>query len=151
MGSVYFNFIPMRGLLKGAFLLLTFSLALGCDLTEEGEKYDLIPLPIATVELPESFKLNETYQFDISFIRPNTCTGFRGFEVVSEETETHTVRHVVAIGAQFRENFCPETTETLQTQMQFVCMYSVPYLFRFYTGDDLDGNPQYLEIEVPVD
>lgn len=132
-------------------LLLVFSLTFSCDLTEEGDKYDLIPLPIAAVELPESFELNESYQLNVSFIRPNSCTGFRGFEVVSEETETHTIRHVVAIGAQFRENFCPQETETLQTQMQFVCMYSVPYLFRFYTGDDLEGNPQYLEIEVPVE
>jgi hypothetical protein len=141
----------MRGFLKAVFLLLVFFLTFSCDITDDGEKYDLIPLPIAAVEIPDSFKLNETYQFNISFIRPNSCTGFRGFEVVTEETNTHTIRHVVAIGAQFQENFCPQTAETLQTQMQFVCMYSIPYLFRFYTGDDLDGNPQYMEVEVPVE
>ena len=141
----------MRRFVKATSFLLLFTLLLSCDLHDEGEKYELVALPIAEVQLPESFILNESYLFDISFTRPNACTGFRGFEVVVEETETHTVRHVVAIGAQFQETFCPQATETLQTQMQFVCMYSSPYLFRFYTGDDSDGNPQYLEIEVPVE
>jgi hypothetical protein len=30
-------------------------------------------------------------------------------------------------------------------------MYSTPYLFKFYTGDNADGVPEYLEIAVPVE
>lgn len=145
------NSKPMRCLYKTLSLLSLLVLLQGCDVADDGATYDLIALPISEVILPDTFKINERYQFSISFVRPDDCTGFRGFEMVAEETDTHTVRHVMAIGAQFHDGLCPEAPETLQTSMQFVCQYSSPYLFRFYTGEDAYGNPQYLEIEVPVE
>ncbi|MFM1878841.1 MAG: hypothetical protein RLZZ241_1707 [Bacteroidota bacterium] len=141
----------MRCFTKLISLSSLLVILLGCDVSDDSATYDLIALPISEVNLPDTFKLNERYIFNISFVRPDDCTGFRGFETVAEETETHTVRHIMAIGAQFHDGLCPEAPETLQTSIQFICQYSSPYLFRFYTGEDAYGNPQYLEIEVPVE
>lgn len=140
----------MRPIIYALGLLWVAFFLKGCELSDDNQKYELVALPVTEVKLPESFILNERYQIEITFERPDSCTGFRGFEVVSEETETHTVRYVMAIGARFQEEFCAQGIESLQTTMEFICLYSSPYLFRFYTGDDSDGNPHYLAIEVPV-
>jgi hypothetical protein len=141
----------MRAVLQAIGVLWVALLFQGCEISDDSRKYELVALPITEVQIPESFKLDERYQFEITFERPDSCTGFRGFEVVSEETESHTVRYIMAVGAQFQEDVCSPEPESLQTGMQFICMYSTPYLFKFYTGDNADGVPEYLEIAVPVE
>ena len=140
----------MKRFLKGLPILLYVLLNAGCDISDDGAKYFFVPLQITAVDVPESFQLNETYEIGVTYLRPNGCTGFQGFDVVSEESEAHTVRQVVAIGAEFQESSCEELNEELQTTFQFICLYSKPYLFRFYTGEDEAGDPQYLDVEVPV-
>ena len=138
----------MKRLLKGLPILLYALLIAGCDNSDDGAKYYFVPLQITAVEVPEFFQLNETYEIGVTYLRPDSCTGFQGFDVGSEESEAHTIRQVVAIGAEFQESSCEELNEELQTTFQFICLYSKPYLFRFYTGDGEAGDPQYLEVEV---
>lgn len=131
----------------GVLLLVMLTLAVGCDSDDDEMKYHFVALEISEVDLPESFQLNETYRIGVTYRVPNSCTSLEGFDVSSEEL---TVRRVVAIGAEVQEQACTEAVEELQTSFQFICLYSDTYLFRFYAGDDETGEPQYLEVEVPV-
>lgn len=140
----------MKRFLTGLPILLFVLLNWGCDISDDGAKYYFVPLQITAVDVPESFQLNESYNIGVTYLRPNGCTGFQGFDVISEESEAHTIRQVVAIGAEFDESPCEEINEELQENFQFICLYSKPYLFRFYTGDNEAGEPQYLEVEVAV-
>ncbi|HSR59323.1 MAG TPA: hypothetical protein VLL47_01150 [Robiginitalea sp.] len=138
----------MKRLLKGLPILLGMLLYAGCDVSDDGAKYYFVPLQITAVDVPESFQLNETYEIGVTYLRPNGCTGFQGFDVISQDSADYVIRRVVAIGAEFQDAPCPEINEELQASFQFICLYSKPYLFRFYTGDDEAGAPQYLEVEV---
>lgn len=138
----------MKRLLKGLPILLGMLLYAGCDVSDDGAKYYFVPLQITAVDVPESFQLNETYEIGVTYLRPNGCTGFQGFDVISQDSADYVIRRVVAIGAEFQDASCPEVNEELQASFQFICLYSKPYLFRFYTGDDEAGTPQYLEVEV---
>jgi hypothetical protein len=56
----------------------------------------------------------------------------------------------VAIGTEFYEQACTQALEEIETSFDFIVLYEGSYLFRFWSGEDENGEQQYLEIEVPV-
>ncbi len=138
--------------MKKTFLLLcplivslTFS---SCDLEDDGPNFHFVPLRIESVEMPESFDLNETYEINVTYTIPDGCTYYEGFDVVKEETST---RKVVAVGAQRTDQeVCTEVVREEMASFNFVVLYDQIYLFRFYQGEDANGEQLFLEVEVPV-
>ena len=132
-----------------AFCAFAVALAFtSCDLGDDGPNFHFVPLQIESVEMPELFDLNETYEINVTYTIPDGCTYFEGFDVVKEEVTT---REVVAIGSQRTDQV--ECTQAIREEMasfNFIVVYDEPYLFRFYQGDDANGDPQFLEVEVPV-
>jgi len=134
---------------KSIFLLLCF-LALGlqsCKLEDDRVNFRFVPLQIVSADVPEFFELNETYEIRVRYLRPSGCVFFEGFDITSEAT---TVRNVVAIGSDFYEESCTLAVEELETSFNFICLYEDTYLFRFWSGEDENGEQQYIEMEVPV-
>jgi len=128
----------------GLILLLGLS---ACNLEDDQVNYHFVPLQITSAELPESFDLNETYEVSVTFIRPNTCVFFEGFDIRKADT---TVRNVVAIGSELEDQECAQVVEEVTATFNFLCLYSQPYVFRFWTGEDENGVSEYFEITVPV-
>lgn len=137
----------MMRLVKGLPIFLIFILLTGCDVGDDGMSYHFVTLQIVDVDVPEAFELNETYEIGVTYLRPNGCTTFEGFDVTSEGT---TVRRVVAVGAEFPEENCSAPGGEAQTSFRFTCLYYDTYLFRFYTGNNEAGSPEFIEVEVPV-
>lgn len=138
--------------MKRTFLALcAFAVVLlsnSCDLGDDGPNFHFVPLRIESVDMPESFDLNETYEINVTFTVPDGCTLYEGIDVTKEE---ETTRKVVAVGSQRTDQeICTETAREEESSFSFVVLYSEPYLFRFYQGDDVNGDPLFLEIEVPV-
>ncbi len=134
---------------KPIYLLLCvvfFGLS-SCKLEDDRVNFRFVPLQILSADLPESFELNETYEIRVTYLRPSACIFFEGFDITKEGVTT---RNVVAIGSDFYEEVCTLATEELEASFNFICLYDEPYLFRFWTGEDENGNQQYLEVEVPV-
>ena len=119
----------------------------GCSL-DETENFRFVALPIESVEIPESFDLNETYEIKVRYLRTSDCAFFEGFDIVKEDT---TIRTVAAIGSMLSDSDdCKEVLEQVETSFNFIVLYPDTYLFKFYTGEDANGEAEYLEIEVPV-
>ena len=138
---------PMKTLWKVLKVLLLLLVLNACDIGDDGVNYHFITLQITAVSMPETFTLNETYEIGVTVLVPNGCAEFEGFDINSEAT---TVRTVVAIGTQ-RDNIpCTQVVSEIETAFDFVCLYPETYLFRFWTGENEQGVPQYLEVEVPV-
>lgn len=135
------------------FILLTLlfvaSLSVSsCDLGDDGESYSYVPLKVVSTDLPESFDLNKTYHIKVTYLRPNDCTYFEGFEITKQELTT---RNVVPVGAELTDNTgCKDTNDEVDAYFDFIVIYTDTYHFRFYTGEDENGDAQYLEIDVPV-
>ncbi len=123
---------------------ITFS---SCDVDDNSDFY-YVSLPIESVELPESFEVNKTYQINVTYKRPNDCTYFEGFDVAKLDT---TVRDVVVVGSTFSgDGNCAEISEEINVSFNFLVLYTDTYVFRFWTGENENGESEYLEIEVPV-
>ena len=137
----------MRNLFAFSMMLLIVLSFTGCSL-EDTENFRFVAFPIESVELPESFELNETYEIKVKYLRGSDCAFFEGFDIVNEET---TVRNVAAIGSMLSDSDdCKEVLEEVETSFNFIVLYQDTYLIKFYTGEDAEGEPLYLEIEVPV-
>jgi len=139
--------LPMRTLwkvLKAIALVLVLN---GCEIGEDEVNYHFVTLQVVDVDMPEAFRLSETYQVEVTVLETNGCTEFEGFNITSEDTAT---RQVVAIGTEQTEVACAEIVTEARASFEFTCLYPETYVFRFWTGEDELGEPQFLEIEVPV-
>ena len=131
------------------FLLLvaSFTLFTSCDIDDD-VNYHFEALQVKSVEMPEAFDYGEIYKIKVTYFRPNNCTFFEGFDVVKEDLTT---RKVVTIGTVIEdEEECTGSGEDLVASFNFEVLYEEPYLFRYWTGEDTNGEPTYLEITVPV-
>ena len=132
------------------FVVLMLGLSLisnSCNLSDDGINFHYTPLEIVSVDVPESFSLNQIYTIKVNMIRPDDCTLIEGFDVTSSDTTT---RNVIAVGAVLEKTDCRTLNEEVQDTFQFEVRYSEPYLFRFYMGEDIEGEAQFLEVHVPV-
>ncbi len=118
-----------------------------CSLDSDDVNFTFVPLRIVNVELPESFMINQTYTVSVTYIRPNGCTFFEGFDFNEVDTTT---REVVAIGSELQETSCTQQLEEVETTFEFFVLHSEDYLFRFWTGENADGEQEFLEVVVPV-
>ena len=137
----------MRNFWKEFAVVILAFLVNSCDIGEDEVNYHFVTLQVLEVDMPEAFRLNETYEVGVTVLEPNDCTHFDGFNISSEAL---TVRQVVPIGTELDDQVCAEVISRNETSFEFTCLYSEPYLFRFWTGENEEGVPQYLEIEVPV-
>jgi hypothetical protein len=131
------------------FLLLvtSFTLFTSCDIDDD-VNYHFEALQVKSVEMPEAFDYGEIYNIKVTYFRPNNCTFFEGFDVVKEDLTT---RKVVTIGTVIEdEEECSGSGEDLVASFNFEVLYDEPYIFRYWTGEDANGEPTYLEITVPV-
>lgn len=138
----------MKRILRVVFcfvLLLSFQ---ACDIDSE-QNFHFVNLRIVDAEVPESFDLNGIYDIRVTYSRPNGCTFFEGFDVSSVDTTT---RNVVAIGSEINnsDTACIQIVEDVEATFKFKVLYSGTYTFRFYNGNDNEGNAIYLEYEVQV-
>lgn len=133
---------------KVIFLVVCFSLIFsGCS-NGDGQNFHFTALQIISADVPESFELNQTYQINVTYSLPNGCTAYEGFDVNYEDT---TIRNVVAIGSVRTDTeACEEVVTEGQAFFNFTIIYDQPYTFKFFQGENNDGEPEFLEVIVPV-
>ena len=140
--------------MKGKLLIFIFAGLLlvfgGCSLEDDEPNFHFTALRITSVDLPESFTFNQTYRIDVTFELPNGCTAYEGFDVTQEDT---TVRNVVVIGTVRTDEDIACTQEIVEREafFNFSVIYNEPYTFKFFQGEDSNGEPQFLEFIVPVE
>ena len=121
----------------------TFS---GCDIDSE-ENFNFITLEIVDVELPETFDFNATYDIKVYYRRPDDCHFFQGFDVFTADEST---LNIVAIGRELSGETCTTTNDEIEATFTFRVLFSNTYTLRFFSGEDQNGDPIYLEYQVPV-
>lgn len=104
-------------------------------------------LEIISVDLPDTFLLGRTYEMRVTYNRPNGCTYLQGFDVIPVN---QTEREVRAIGVSYENDMCTQVIGEETDQFLFQVIYTQPYTFNFWQGQDSTGNPQYLTVEIPV-
>lgn len=131
------------------FILTAVSVIFSSCSLDDGSNFHFLPLQIVSAELPESFTLNETYLIRVNYNQPDACTSFAGFDVINKET---TIRNVVVLGTKRTDQeACVESIQEQTATFNFIVKYDQPYTFRFWQGENENGEQQYFEVVVPVD
>ncbi len=121
---------------------------IACSLDDEGTNFKYVNLKVISAEVPESFEYGEKYDIKVTYLNPNSCTYFEGFDIHKHKL---TEREVYPIGTEFIDrNDCQEKAVEVEISLPFEVIYREDYLFKFWTGKNTDGKDQYIELSVPV-
>ena len=139
----------MKKVLMPFILIMVCSLFVSCEVDDDSPNFYFTALNTVEAKMPESFEVGKTYDIEVTYQRPNGCTFFEGFDV-SQTAETD--RDVVVVGSVLtdEDRACTEAVEEVVATLKFNVIYTKDYVFRFYAGDDDEGNATYLEYSVPI-
>ncbi len=140
--------------MKRLYVILSASIlalfGLSCSLDDDSTNFHYATLKTVSAVLPDTFELGRVYNIDVKLLRPDECTYSETFKVDRDFTDSTNIRIVSAVGIVLDEEDCPVANDEIQDTFRFEVLYTEPYIFRFYTGDDESGEAEFLEIEVPV-
>ncbi|MDP5158482.1 MAG: hypothetical protein NWQ07_07900 [Flaviramulus sp.] len=133
--------------MKKIFVLCFLVLSMSCSVDNDATEFNLEVLPIDSVDIPTEFTLGETYPITVSYLRPSTCHSFKNFYYYKENNQ----RTVAPITYVFKANNCEIIENVLvEATFNFNVTSNGSYIFKFWQGEDENGDPIYLTIEVPV-
>lgn len=129
-------------------LLLLISIS-SCSLDNDDDlaSYSFEVLPVENVDIPEEFTMGETYPITVYYYKPTTCHTFSEFYYYKENNE----RTVAPITYVYESSTCEDLEEELtEASFNFVVTSNGSYIFKFWQGENDEGEDVYLTIEVPV-
>lgn len=129
-------------------LSLALILAMSCSIDDNNStNYSFEVLPVVSVDVPSEFTLGETYPITVTYLKPSSCHVFREF-YYSKNLNERTVAPIMLV----YENDNCETLENVEEDatFNFIVTSNGSYIFKFWQGEDANGDDQYLTIEVPV-
>lgn len=130
-------------------LFLVSFLIVGCnnDNDDNDHDYHLEYTSVVSAELPDEFIFGRTYRINVTIELPNSCYYFYNQYDYFYEGTSRLIYPIVHVddGVACTQNI-REITFTIPVQ----ALQYEPYIFKFYQGEDSDGQDKFLTIEVPV-
>ncbi len=135
--------------MKKLFLLcFSLMLFLSCGVDDDSApNFDFEFIPIEEVNIAEEFVLGEIYQIGVTYYRPSTCHNFHDFYYVVDGNEIT----IAVINIVYDDSGCELLEDQLvEKAFDFHDFYNQAYIFKFWQGEDENGDDVYLIYEVPV-
>ena len=127
------------------FVIFAVVLMVSCSDDDSYEyQYELLPIEEALV--PEEFEYGQIYDISVKYIVPDDC--YINSDILYEYNED--ARNVAVISLVIDSNDCDPLDLEQELTFQVRALQASPYIFRFWQGDDDNGEPVYLILEVPV-
>ena len=126
---------------------LTVSVSSCSDDDNNYHDYHLEYVGVISADLPDEFIHGRTYRINVTIELPNSCYYYYDqYDYFYEGTSRliYPIAHVDD-GVACTPNIT-ETTFSIPVQ----ALQYEPYIFKFYQGEDADGQDMFLTIEVPV-
>lgn len=102
---------------------------------------------VTSADVPDEFTFGNTYQINVTVELPNGCYYFYNqYDYFYEGT----ARLIYPIAHVDDNVACTENISTATFSIPVTVLQSEPYIFKFYQGEDANGQDIYLTIEVPV-
>ncbi|WP_250433700.1 hypothetical protein [Hanstruepera flava] len=129
-------------------VVLLFSLfVLSCSVDDGNERIYNVILPVEEAVVPTEFERGEVYDIYLKYLRPTSCYAYNDVYYVREGNE----RMVAVVNTVFEGDYeCVDVNELLDASFSFKAGEEDSYVFKFWQGEDDNGDSQYLIIEVPV-
>ncbi len=103
-------------------------------------------LAVESVELPQAFTFGDVHVIPVTFDFTNNCQNFAGFEVDSNLNE-----RVITVVASVSNGNCLDEVVRTEQNLRFLAASNGTYVFKFFTGFDVNNQPIYLEYTIPVE
>jgi hypothetical protein len=130
------------------FLVLITSL-ISCSLDDNRDTYTYKILAVESYEVPESFKIGETYEIKLKYQRPNPCYIFQGIFY-----EKNLNIRTIAIQTAIKDDqVCTQQLPPLsETSFNFYVTNNDQgsYIFKFYKGKNDNNENIFEEVEIPI-
>ncbi len=134
--------------MKKLMFLFLLAFAVNSCSTDDGKSSQEFLLPIESVVMPSSYSLNDEAMMMVSYRRPTDCHIFNGFYINTEgEISTIGIRAL-----KFDQANCMNDDQSLyEIPLKWTPTEAGHYTFKFWTGDDSDGVPQYIEEVITIE
>jgi hypothetical protein len=135
---------------KALFLFLLTLVTWSCDIDDSRNTsfhYEILPIENVTFPVQE-FVIGESYLIEYSYLRPPSCHFYNDLYYVIDGNK----RNVAVINTVFDESTCNELENEIEEQsFTFHALQDVEfYEFRFWNGQDENGEDLFLTFEIPV-
>lgn len=127
------------------FVIFSFIIFVSCS-NDDGPTYHYELLAIEDVILPENFEYGKIYEVSLKYIQPDDC--YISSDVLYEYDND--IRNVAVISTVLDDKNCfpSEFEDNISFKVQ--ALQEETYIFKFWQGEDDNGEPIYLVKEVPV-
>jgi hypothetical protein len=127
------------------FVIFAVLLMVSCS-DDDSYSYHYELLPVEEALVPEEFEYGQIYSISVKYNVPEDC--YMNSDILYEYNED--ARNVAVISLVIESNDCETIDVEQELTFQVHVLQARPYIFRFWQGDDENGEPVYLIIEVPV-
>ena len=121
---------------------------MSCSVDDEPQppNLNLEAVPIESVTVPEYFEQGQTYQIDLNYIQPTNCYAFYDIYYVKEDN----IRTIAIINTVYDSDTCEAINLEQEQSFNFIVTNEETYIFKFWQGEDANGENIYLTMEIPV-
>ena len=145
--------------MKKIFLFLVGTLTLtSCSIEDDGPGIEYEFAQVVDADLPEVFELGESYEIDVTYLRPSACHAATGLEVNRRGIVGEDRRSIYIVGVASSEadrvecDRDAEEAELLKNGSFWLTIDEAePYTFYLWTGFNDDMESTYVTVEVPVE
>ena len=133
---------------KFLILMVLFAGFTACSLDDNNDytDYHFEVLPIKTAQVPSEFQYGNSYAITVTFDLPSTCHYFYNLYYDYQGTS-----RIVAINSRVIEaTGCDEEPREIEYEFMVQARQMEDYVFKFWKGEDVNGNDIFDEITVPV-
>lgn len=127
------------------FVIFAFVLFASCS-DDDGSDYHYELLPTEEAIVPESFEFGQVYEIAVKYIVPDDC--YISSDILYEYDLD--ARNIAVIALVVENDACEPLEEEATLTFNVQALQHKPYIFRFWQGEDDNGDPIYLEVVVPV-
>lgn len=118
-----------------------------CNDDDEGHAFHLEKGIVMDYDVPDEFVFGDTYDIDVTVELPNSCYFYYGQYEYLYDGPARLIYPIVHVDDDVPCTLnISETTFSIPVNVQ----QSEPYIFKFFNGEDEDGEEKFLTIEVPV-
>ena len=127
------------------FVIFSFIIFVSCSNDDE-PTYHYELLAIEDVILPENFEYGKIYEVSLKYIQPDDC--YISSDVLYEYDSD--IRNVAVISTVLDDKNCFPSEFEDDISFKVQALQEETYIFKFWQGEDDNGEPIYLVKEVPV-
>ena len=131
-------------------LFLFALLIVGCNDDDDNNYHDyhLEYIGVVSTELPDEFTYGHTYEINVTIELPNSCYYHYGQYDYFYEGTTRLIYPIAHVDDD--DDSCTQNITEITFSIPVHALQFEPYIFKFYQGEDANGEHMYLTIEVPV-